>query len=62
MIYQIFTLLLQARRAGGGGRFGVPYDSSQGMPLWTYKVAISILAFIAIWLWWIVKKDKKSTK
>jgi len=36
-----------------------PYDSSWGMPLWSYILAITILLYIIIRLWIAVKKDKK---
>jgi hypothetical protein len=48
-----FLLLFSAYHKGEN------FDSAQGMPLWSYILAILILGYIAIRVWLAIRKDKK---
>ena len=53
-------VILGAYLPGRNG--GVPYDSAQRMPMWSYIVALCIILYIVIRVWEALKKDKKGQK
>lgn len=55
-------MLLWNTNNPGKSSFAAPYDSSYGMPIWTYIVAIGILFFIIVKVWLALKKDGKYVK
>ncbi len=52
-------MFLQTSYPAGKYLGAAPYDSSCGMPLWSFIVAVAILLYIVIRLWIAIKKSKK---
>lgn len=42
----------------GKGHFAYPYDSTQGVPPVFGFIAIGILAYLVIRVWWALRKEK----